>query len=292
MSPNAKMSRFTRQIRGLAANRRRFVVGLMLLGLLALMLSGCDVDTPQNTFDPKGEVADKQKDIFLAAMWPALIIMIGVLVATVVIVLRFRRREGDAIPKQTHGNTKLEIAWTIAPAILLLGLGVPMVATLWDISGDPSDDAYPVDVRGEQFQWVFTYPEIVDENGQPLMGFSRTGDFLTVPAGREIAINLTSNDVIHSFWVPKLAGKLDAVPGRTNTMWIRVDEPGSFAGQCAEFCGLDHANMRLTVTALSEEDFQAWAEEQVAPSDEGEDGGDGNGDEAPADGGQDGESGE
>lgn len=266
---NANMSRLCRTLTALMANRRRFVVGFMLLGLLALMLSGCDVDTPQNTFDPKGEVADKQKDIFLAAMWPALIIMIGVLVATVVIVLRFRRREGDPIPKQTHGNTKLEIAWTIAPAALLLGLGVPMVATLWDISSDPSEDAYPVDVQGQQFQWVFTYPEIVDDAGNPLLGFSGAGDALTIPVGQEVAINLTALDVIHSFWVPKLAGKLDAIPGRTNTMWIKANEPGSYSGQCAELCGIGHADMLLTVTALSEEDFQAWVEEQSAGSNEG-----------------------
>lgn len=243
------------------------LLGLAALALVALFAAGCDVDTPQNTFDTKGEVAEKQKDIFLYAMWPAIVIMIGVLLATVVILLRFRRRSDDEIPKQTHGNTKLEIAWTIAPALLLLGLGVPMVGILWDITGDPSEDAYQVNVEGQQFQWVFTYPEILDENGQPLFqisGFRGENQPLTIPAGREVAINLTSADVIHSFWLPKLAGKLDAVPGRTNTMWIRADEPGSFSGQCAEFCGLNHADMLFRVIALSEEDFEAWVAEVTA----------------------------
>lgn len=242
-------------------HRTHLLFALAALALVALLAAGCDVDTPQNTFDAKGEVAQKQKDIFLYAMWPAVVIMIGVLLATFIIVLRFRRRSDDEIPKQTHGNTKLEIAWTIAPALLLLGLGVPMVSILWDISGDPSEDAFQLNVEGQQFSWVFTYPDLLDENGEPVGPL--IGEAI-IPAGREVAVNLTSIDVIHSFWVPKLAGKLDAVPGRTNTMWIRVDEPGSYAGQCAEFCGLQHADMLMTVTALSEEDFQAWVDEMTA----------------------------
>lgn len=251
--------------------RRNIILAILALTLVALFAVGCDVDTPQNTFDTKGEVAEKQKDIFLWAMWPALVIMIGVLLATVVILLRFRRRSEDEIPKQTHGNTKLEIAWTIAPALLLLGLGVPMVGILWDIGSDPDPDAFQLDVTGQQFQWTFSYPDILNADGQPVTlnsGFRGEFDALTIPAGREIALHLTSIDVIHSFWIPKLAGKLDAIPGRINTMWIRVDEPGSFSGQCAEFCGLNHADMLFRVTALSEEDFQAWVDEVTAPADQ------------------------
>lgn len=232
-------------------------MGLALLVMLALFAFGCGADLPQNTFDPKGEVAEKQKDVFLLAMWPALVIMIAVLAGTVLIILRFRRRSEDYIPKQTHGNTTLELAWTLAPALLLLGLGIPMVSVLWDIGRDPSDDAFVVNVEGQRFLWRFEYPELIDENGNPAQTFGE----VTVPAGREVALHLTSIDVIHSFWVPKLAGKLDAIPGRTNTMWLKANEPGSFSGQCAEFCGLEHANMRLTMIALGEEDFDAWAAE-------------------------------
>ena len=249
------------------------MLALMALVVLALFAAGCDVDTPQNTFDARGEVAQKQKDIFLYAMWPALIIMIGVLAATVVIIMRFRRRSEDEIPKQTHGNTKLEIAWTIAPALLLLGLGVPMIQTLWDISGDPSEDAFHVNVTGVQWLWLHEYPDVTGPNGEPVSG----GNQITIPAGREVAINLTSLDVIHSFWVPKLAGKLDAIPGRTNTMWLIADEPGSFSGQCAEFCGLQHADMDMTMIALGEEDFEAWLDEVTG-------GGDGNGGDEEDDG--------
>jgi cytochrome c oxidase subunit 2 len=255
----------SRSLSAIWRHRRRVIVSFALLAMLALFAFGCDVDTPQNTFDTKGEVASKQKDVFLAAMWPALIIMIGVLAATVIILIRFRRRSEDYIPKQTHGNTRLELAWTIAPAIILLALGIPMVATLWDISRDPSDDAFVVNVEGQRFLWRFEYPELVDENGNAAQTFRE----VTVPAGREVALHLTSIDVIHSFWVPKLAGKLDAVPGRTNTMWLKADEPGSFSGQCAEFCGLEHANMSLIMHALGEDDFEAWADE-ITSGDSGE----------------------
>ena len=239
------------------SHRRQAVVGLGLRGLLALFAIGCGADTPQNTFDTKGEVAERQKDLFLIAMWPALAIMIAILGGTVLILIRFRRRSENDIPKQTHGNTTLELAWTIAPAILLFGLGIPMVAALWEIGRDPSPDAFQVNVEGQRFLWKFEYPELLDESGDPVVTFSE----VNVPAGREVALHLTSIDVIHSFWVPKLAGKLDAIPGRTQTMWLRADEPGSFSGQCAEFCGLNHADMRLVMHALPVEDFEAWVDE-------------------------------
>jgi cytochrome c oxidase subunit 2 len=257
------MMRRSRALSVVWSHRRRAVAGLLLLALLALFAIGCGVDTPQNTFDSKGYVANKQKDVFLVAMWPALVIMIGVLAATVLILVRFRRRSEDEIPRQVHGNTPLELAWTIAPAILLLGIGIPMVAALWDIGRDPSPDAFQVNVEGQQFQWTFEYPELLDQDGNPIRGFSGIGDPLTVPVGREVALHITSIDVIHSFWVPKLAGKLDAIPGRINTMWLQADEPGSFSGQCAEFCGFSHADMRLVMQALPAEDFEAWVDEMT-----------------------------
>jgi cytochrome c oxidase subunit 2 len=123
-----------------------------------------------------------------------------------------------------------------------------------------------VKVIGFQWNWQFEYPQYVDDQGRPLTIIgtcpSRCPE-LHIPVGREVAITLESADVIHSFWVPRLAGKLDAVPGRSNRMWLRADEPGVYAGQCAEFCGLGHALMRFTVVAQGEEEFQAWVNEQL-----------------------------
>lgn len=241
-------------------NRPRLVPLLLLAALVVLVLTGCETDTPQNTFDARGEVAKDQRDLFYLAMWPAIVIMIGVLGAAVVILLRFRRREGDPMPKQVHGNTGLELTWTILPAILLLIIGVPTVAAISKVGRAPSDDSFRINVTGQRFLWEFSYPEVTGPDGEPVS----TVDEVFVPVGREVGIYLNSIDVIHSFWVPKLAGKLDAVPGRENVMWMRADEPGSFSGQCAEFCGLDHANMRFVMTALEEDDFEAWQEEVTA----------------------------
>ena len=174
--------------------------------------------------------------------------------------VRFRSRRGQGLPRQVHGNTRLEIAWTVAPAVLLLGLAVPMVAAIADLGRAPSKDALQVKVIGRQWIWEFQYPDFKDAQGNPLSSFTE----LHIPVGREIAASLESQDVIHSFWVPRLAGKLDVVPGRTNRFWFNATEADTYSGQCAEFCGLGHAEMRLVVVAESEADFQAWVDEQLA----------------------------
>ena len=241
--------------------RRHLVLVLALLALLVLFLSGCDTDTPQNTFDTKGEVAEKQADIFFLAMWPAIAIMILILGGLLVIMLRFRERDPEYIPPQIHGNTRLEVAWTIAPAILLLAIGIPMVIMVYDLGREPSEDAFRVDVIAQRYSWEFQYPEYTDQDGDPLSVFDQSG--FHIPAGREVAFYLHSRDVIHSFWLPKLGGKLDIVPGQVNVLWLRADEPGSFSGQCAEFCGLEHATMTMTVIAQPQAELDAWAAEML-----------------------------
>jgi cytochrome c oxidase subunit 2 len=256
--------------------------------MAVLLFNGCDVfatDTPQNTFDPDGEVASKQRDLFLMSMWPALVIMIGVLGAVVVIMLRFRRRSDDEMPVQTHGNTPLELGWTIVPAILLAILGIPMMILLFQIGREPDDNAFVVNVEGQRFTWVFEYPDVLDENGDPVETYGE----MFVPVDQEIAINLTSIDVIHSFAVPRIAGTRDAVPSFDNdgdtrldhveTMWIKVDEPRSYyaddthslyyQGQCRELCGADHANMKIQLYAMEKDDFEKWKAEvgQAASND-------------------------
>lgn len=238
----------------------RLAAALLLLALLALLMSGCGVDTPQNTFAPQGEVARDQRNLYYYAMWPAIAIMIFVELGLVAILLRFRRRRDDEVPTQIHGNTRLELAWTIAPAAILLVLAVPMMSLLFKLGREPNPDAFVVNVTGVQWQWLFEYPQLQGEDGKPLT----TIKDVYFPAGQEIRFNVTGRDVIHSFWIPRLGGKLDAIPGRQNRFWLRSDEPGSFSGQCAEFCGLNHADMKLVAHALSQEDFSAWLEEQGA----------------------------
>lgn len=275
-----KGSKLNSVVRLLVSNRGRAIASLMLIALLALMLSGCDIietDTPQNTFDTQGEVADKQANIFYIAMWPALVILFGVLGGILLIALRYRERDPNSPPpRQVHGNTRLEIAWTIAPAVLLLLIGIPMVALIGDLDADADDDAYTIDVIGQRYSWIFQYPEELDSEGQPLQTFDGVAH---IPVDRQVNFRLRSLDVIHSFWVPKLGGKRDVFPclvsnpdadpidvpecegGQLNQLWLVADEPQSFSGQCAEYCGLEHANMRLTVVADDEADFRAWVDE-------------------------------
>jgi cytochrome c oxidase subunit 2 len=265
-------------------------LGIVALGVMLLLLfSGCSVDTPQNTFNTDGEVANKQRDIFLMAMWPAIVILIFVLGMVIVTMLRFRRTSDNQMPSQTHGNTPLELAWTIAPAVLLLVLGIPMMIVLFDLGREPDQDAFVVNVQGERFSWSFTYEDkgkpIVDEDGRPVL----TVGEMFVPIDREIAINLTSIDVIHSFAVPRIAGTRDAIPSidgdgdgtrdHVETMWIQIDEPRSYysdddhslyySGQCRELCGASHADMKIKLYAMETDDFEKWKAEkaQTASSD-------------------------
>lgn len=165
------------------------------------------------------------------------------LVATVVIAIRFRYRPGkNENPKQIHGNTKLEIGWTILPALVLAVVAVPTVSTIFDLAKEPGPQALNVTVVGKQWWWQFNYPD------QKIV----TADELVIPAGRPVKVNLRACEgtgtaktcnVIHSFWVPELNGKKDVVPGHDNWTTIEADKPGTFLGQCAEYCGLsrEHA---------------------------------------------------
>lgn len=246
-------------LRVIDSNRTRLFMLALLAVLLALVFAGCETDTPQNTFDAQGEVAEKQRNLYYLAMWPAIVVMVLVLSGIAILALRYRERSPDAPPpKQIHGNTKLELAWTIAPAALLLVLGIPVVTLIYDLGEAPADDAYFIDVTAQRYSFTFEYPEITDENGNPLLVI----DEPHIPTGRQVAFRLHSIDVIHSFWLPKLGGKLDVIPGQENVLWLVADEPQSFSGQCAEYCGLEHANMRMTVIADDPEDFEKWVQEQ------------------------------
>ncbi len=244
------------------AYRARLVAALCVLALVTLSMGCGAFGGDQNTFAPGGDVAEKQRDLFMVVLWPAVVILIGVMGALVYFLVRYRRRRDDEpLPKQVHGNMRLEIAWTVAPALLLAVIAVPTILGIVDLGRDAKADALHVQVTAFQWDWRFEYldPEFADAQGKPL-----AAQDLHVPVGREISVTLNSLDVNHSFWVPKLAGKLDVIPGRNNRMWFNATAPGVYPGQCAEFCGIGHAGMRLDVIAESEEDFQAWAEEQLA----------------------------
>jgi cytochrome c oxidase subunit 2 len=239
---------------------RRLLGLLLLVGLVALF-SGCDAfGGPQNTFAPEGDVAEKQKNLFLLVTVLATIIGIGVFAVLLYIMVRFRQRgPDDPVPKQVHGNQRAELLWTILPAILMIALAFPTVDGIIDLGRDPKDDALKVDVTAARFVWQFAYADYVDAEGNPI----ETQGELHIPVDQEIAVTLHAADVIHSFWVPKLAGKLDVMPNRENRMWFNATSAGTFSGQCVELCGVNHADMKFQVIAESPEEFEAWMQEQI-----------------------------
>jgi cytochrome c oxidase subunit 2 len=158
------------------------------------------------------------------------------------------------VPAQTRGHSLLEISWTIAPALVLLAIAIPTIQVIFRTQAAPPRDALEITVRGRQWWWEFRYPsfEVV------------TANELHVPAGRPVALTLQGPDVIHSFWVPQLGGKRDVVPGRLNRLIFTADTPGEYRGQCAEFCGVSHANMGMRVIVDAPDAFARWVAAQKA----------------------------
>ncbi len=247
-----------------------------LLGGLAFLFSGCSIfSSPQNTFAPAGEVAEDQRWLFMLTMWFAIGIMAFVELGLLAMMIVFRKRKGhEALPKQVHGNNALELGWTIAPALLLMAFVPFVVGGIVDLGNKPKD-AITVEVNAFRYGWYFGYTA---PDGTLVEGDSSTasdpGPGLYIPIGKKIELRLHSADVIHSFWVPKLAGKTDVMPGRTNHMWLKGDKLGDYSAQCAEFCGLSHAQMRFHVKVVTQEEYDAYVQGLVAAADGGPDGGD------------------
>ncbi len=226
----------------------------LLLVFLGILLTACYPDNPQSTFDATGPVARSQLTLFWVIFWAAVFVFVVVEGILLYAVFKFRRRPGDGDPKQTHGNTKLEIGWTILPSLVLVVVAVPTVITIFDNANSPDPEGgLEVGVVGEQWWWEFNYPDPTDPSNTLI-----TANELHIPVDEVVNITLDSRDVLHSFWIPKIAGKVDLVPNNRNTMWIKAEETGTFFAQCAEFCGESHALMRFWVIVETREEFDAW----------------------------------
>jgi cytochrome c oxidase subunit II len=241
-----------------ARRSRRWRAALVLPLLLALAACGDD-SKPLNTLDPEGPEARTIKELSDPVFLIAGIVFVFVQGGVLYLAWRFRKRRDDdgSIPGQVHGNTKLELGWTILPALILAGVGGATVLTILDLDDRP-DDAMEVTVIGQQWWWEYRYD--VDGDGEDDIV---TANDLVIPAGEPVTLRITSRDVIHSFWIPKLNGKRDAVPGREHPLLLESDGPGVFRGQCTEYCGLSHAWMRMRVVALEADDYEAWQENQL-----------------------------
>lgn len=236
----------------------------LALGLLVLLVAaGCASDAPLDTLEPQGPAARSIDNLLNPVMIIAGVVFLFVELGIVYVVIRFRRRkddDGEELPAQTHGNLVLELGWTILPAVILAFVAVGTLATLFDLYEEP-EDPLEIDVVGQQWWWDFQY----DVDGDGEYDF-RTPNEMVIPAGTPISLDITSRDVIHSFWIPALNGKRDAVPGRQTDWSLEADQPGTYWGQCTEFCGLSHANMRMRVVALPQEEYDTWLANQLEPA--------------------------
>jgi cytochrome c oxidase subunit 2 len=203
----------------------------------------------QSTWMPASDNADRIHDVYVLIFWLAGAVFVGVMFLVLLFSLMFKEQEGVEA-HQTHGNPRLEILWTFIPVIIVGIMAVPTFDAIVAYEGDPPAEVEPLEVVaiGHQWWFEFQYPE---------QGITTATD-LYIPVDRPVHVTLYSDDVIHSFWVPRLMGKKDMVPSRENAIWFTPNETGTFLGQCAEFCGLSHAKMRFRVIVQEPADFDTW----------------------------------
>jgi cytochrome c oxidase subunit 2 len=268
---------------GPRTRRRVFALALLavLTGMLALAAgASADLLTPESGPSPQAGSIDTLYKIVLAV---ATIVFVGVEGALIYSLVKFRVRK-DAVPAQIRGNTRLEIGWTLGAAAVLVVLSVVTFVLLDDIRNPPDSDrdgfptqrvanvqtasafqprtpsgrALNIEVNGQRYVWRYTYPD-GDEN---VLNNAFEYETLVVPTKTTVTLTLKAQDVVHSWWIPKLGGKADAVPGHLNFTWFKISEPGVFRGQCAELCGRNHPDMIAKVVAIEPEEFKTWLEEK------------------------------
>lgn len=205
-----------------------------------------------NYLKPEGPRAIEADRLWDITFFIAVVVFVLVEGALVLIMIKFREGARRGEPKQTHGHTKLELLWTTIPVVILTAIAFMTVPVIFAQSREP-EGALKVQVIGHQWWWEYKY-----DNGVV------SANELHIPTDRPVYLELKSVDTIHSYWIPKLAGKQDVVPGRINHLTIEATEPGTYLGQCAEYCGLSHANMRATAIAQEPADFDAWLQGQLA----------------------------
>lgn len=232
---------------------------VLLLAGMPLILGACafigNEDAPLTTFEPAGPIAERIDGLFWPVFWIATAVFALVMAAIFVAVVVYRDRDGSKEARQLHGSPKLEILWTVIPALILAGIAVPTTAAVFDLT-ECAPDAMEIEIVGHQWWFEYHYPD----------GGFNTANVMVIPAGVEVCAKMTSDDVIHNFWVPALNGKRYIIPGQETELRLEADEPGEYWGHCAEFCGLSHSLMRARVVALDSADYQAWLAAQQAPA--------------------------
>lgn len=263
-------------------HRRVRILAAALLAALAVSLvlatgAFADALTPESGGSPN---ADRIDSLYKIVGYIAIAVFVAVEGGLIYALVRFRARKGR-VAAQIRGNTKLEIGWTVGGALILIAVAVLTFARLSDIKNPersgpaglnaggalyasvdqpspPGGKQLNVCVNGQQYIWRFTYtPNCKDSTGK-----AYAYDTMVVPINTTVTLDIEAQDVAHSWWIPKLGGKFDAIPGYTNHTWFKISEPGVYDGQCAELCGRNHANMLARVKALPVADYRAWLQRQ------------------------------
>jgi cytochrome c oxidase subunit II len=227
----------------------------------ALLVSACGGSEtfPMTWTEPRSDLAHELWGLQQLTNYLGVGVAVLVTVLLVYIIIRFRWEPGKGEPEQVHGNARLELAWTVFPAILLAIIAVPTVRIIFETQQEPPPEALTIDVIGHQWWWEFRYPL---ENGDTVI----TANEIHIPVGRPVHLRLTSADIIHNFWVPQLFGKRYNIPNRTNHIIFTAHEPGMYLGQCAEFCGESHALMKKRLIAHPAGGFEEWLRNEAAPA--------------------------
>jgi cytochrome c oxidase subunit II len=280
------------------------VRGLGALLALPIILGACAKDAPQDGFsNVEGPIAREINKVAYPAFIIGYVIVMPFVYGLVLwCVAKYRRKGDDHIPTQTHGNKVVEIASVGLASLVLIGLGIPATNTFLNVN-EKKNDCLQITVVGHQWWWEYRYPaqgnklevtmprdtpdpadiEAAKEEGRParkIYGIPKddrpvvvNAGELRIPEGCNVRLSITSMDVMHNYWVPKLAGKIYAIPGKVNHLNIEADKglakpgkPHYIYGQCAEFCGISHANMRFKVVVMTQADFEAWRAGQAAPA--------------------------
>jgi len=257
----------TTELRG---RRLRRPATAVTIATATLLLAGCG-ETPLSTFDAQSPIAERLDNFLVALLVVCGVVFVIVQGMVLYMARRFRVGRPDdesmvypdeEFPDQVHGNTRLEIGWTILPTVIMAVVAFFTLGLLFDlddVDAVPDRRVQSVDVIGQQWWWEFHYhlddddvPDIITAGEMPL------------PVGEEVELRVTSRDVIHSYWIPNLNGKRDAVPGRWNPWTMEAGTTGRFPGECTEYCGLSHAYMEKWVVGLEPTDWDTWAENQMA----------------------------
>jgi cytochrome c oxidase subunit II len=240
---------------------RRGTLALSSLALVSLFWAGAAMAAPGGLGppDPKTDSGEAISQLYWIVVVVCAVVFVAVEAALVLFIVRFRRPRGTPETvdgPQIHGNTRLEIIWTIIPAAILLAIAIFTLTRIPSVEAK-GDDELVIKVVAHQFYWQYEYP-----NGAISL------DELRIPVDRRVRLEITTRDVNHSWWVPALTGKKDAIAGRVNSLSFKPNETGTWEGQCAEFCGIQHAVMYTRVTVVEQSEYDSWVEQQAAISDE------------------------